>query len=353
MEHAAPGATRPAWCSRLPAEPESRPRTLKLSVFLAGRVTPFQSPQRLTRGRLKECPEVRLGPDQASTNRPASKAVRGLLPVTVRNPKSGLFVHLHSSCPFRFCNTLSLLGIPDEPRSGFSYPIRLEAGSSPVQSRLRQLSPVTARALFTHGRQLLMSAFLWKPLCSRLLSAPSYTSGNRSSERLSVLSEATPRVRTVARQPGPRPHSSVSVAVLQSVGATPRVTAAAWQPGPRPHSFLFCDHAAERGGHTAGEHCSLAAWPMASLFSVLWPRCRAWGPHRGCRLQPGSPAHGLTLFCFCGCAAGRGGHTAGEDCSLAAWQPGPRPHSFLFLWLCCRAWGLLQLGARAPQLSAQ
>ena len=166
--------------------------------------------------------------------------------------------------------THCLSGIPDEPRSGFSYPIRLEAGSSPVQSRLRQLSPVTARVLFTHGRQLLMSAFLWKPLCSRLLSAPSYTSGNRSSERLSVLSEATPRVRT-----------------------------AAWPPGPRPHSFLFCDRAAGRGGHTAGDGCSLAAWPTASLFSVSVTALQ------GVRATPRVTA--------------------------AAWQPGPRPHSFLFL----------------------
>lgn len=69
VEHAAPGATRPAWGSRLVAEPESRPRALKLTVFLADCVAPFQSPQRLTKAHLKECPEVRQGPDQASINK--------------------------------------------------------------------------------------------------------------------------------------------------------------------------------------------------------------------------------------------------------------------------------------------
>ena len=138
-----------------------------------------------------------------------------------------------------------------------------------MQSRLRQLSSVTARALFAHGRQLLMSAFLWKPLRSRLLSAPFYTSGNRSSERLSVLSGATPRVRT-----------------------------AAWQPGPRPHSFLFCGRAAGRGTSPAGHKGSTA---FGSVVVASWlgaPRhVGSQFPHISCigRQTPGKPPDSLTF----------------------------------------------------------
>lgn len=183
MEHAAPGATRPAWCFRLAAEPESRPRTLKLSVFLADCVTPFQGPQRLTKGCLKECPERRLGPDQASINRPASKAVPGLLPVTTRNPKSHLFV----------------LFIPLAPSGFATHCLSEEFQMSPAQDFLTPLdwrqAPPLCRAVCNNCHQLpharcsptgvncFLSAFLWKPLCSPLLSAPFYTSGNRSSER--------------------------------------------------------------------------------------------------------------------------------------------------------------------------
>ena len=159
--------------------------------------------------------KARARPGFHKQGRPG-KAVPGLLPVTIRSPEGRLSVHLYPLAPSGFATHCLSEEFQISPLRIF-LPHQTGGRLLPFAEPFVTTVPVTTLVLFAHGVSCFMNVFLWKPLCSPLLSAPFYTSGNRSSERLRVPSEVAQLVRScMSGGLAAHPHYSVFVTALGS-----------------------------------------------------------------------------------------------------------------------------------------